>query len=321
MRIEDALADVPASTDSPGAATLPVSVVIPVFNRSDMLARALDSAWAQLPGPPAEVIVVDDASTDGSADVAERMGAHVLRHGRNRGESAARNTAIEAATQPWIALLDSDDEWLPHHLATLWRLRADHVLVATSVLRRGADRSADRFHGPVTREPLILRSPAHLIYPHNFVANSALMMRRETVRAVGGYREDLRRAEDLDLSVRLLERGTGVASPEVGALWHLHAGQQTTNDSEGRAAHRAIAAAARARPWCSEALLERTRGACAWDDLRSALSAGRRSEALRQARTIVADPHRVLGVAGLLAWRYLGRRRSRDLATPARALS
>jgi len=316
MKIEDALTEVTRRPDGLRHATLPVSVVIPVYNRSALLVRALDSAWTQLPNPPTEVIVVDDASTDGSAEVAEHAGARVLRHERNRGESAARNTAIEAATQPWIALLDSDDEWLPHHLATLWRLRGDHVLVATSVLRRGNDPSSDRFHGPVTRKPLVLRSPAPLIYPHNFVANSALMMRREAVRAVGGYRENLRRAEDLDLSVRLLEHGTGIASPEVGALWHVHAGQQTTNGGEGRAAHTAIAAAARTRPWCSDALLQRSRGACAWDDLRSDLTAGRRWGALRQARMILAGPHRMLGVAGLLAWRYLGRRRSRDPATP-----
>src|SRR3954464_2844452 len=93
--------------------TIPVSVVIAAYNRADMLRRAIASVRAQRPAVPAEIVVVDDASSDATADVAEVLGATVVRHPVNRGESAARNSAIEAAAQPWIAVLDSDDEWLP----------------------------------------------------------------------------------------------------------------------------------------------------------------------------------------------------------------
>ena len=102
--------------------TAPVSVIIPAFNRADTLPRALRSVLGQSLRP-AEVIVVDDHSQDATAEVAERWGVRVIRHERNRGAAAARNTAAAAATQPWLAPLDSDDEWLPHHLATLWPLR------------------------------------------------------------------------------------------------------------------------------------------------------------------------------------------------------
>ena len=92
---------------------LPVSVVIPAFNRPEMVARAVRSALEQQPRRPAEVIVVDDASSDDTAAAASAAGARVIRHEVNQGEGAARNTAIRAARHDWVALLDSDDEFLP----------------------------------------------------------------------------------------------------------------------------------------------------------------------------------------------------------------
>ena len=118
------------STRDSAPAKLPVSVIIPAFNRADTLPRALHSILAQRPAVPTEIIVVDDHSEDESATVAATLGARVIRHDRNQGAAAARNTAVTAAGQPWLATLDSDDEWLPDHLATLWPLRAGHVLVA-----------------------------------------------------------------------------------------------------------------------------------------------------------------------------------------------
>jgi glycosyltransferase involved in cell wall biosynthesis len=95
---------------------LNVSVVIPVRNRERWIARALDSAFAQTV-LPAEVIVVDDGSTDGTMDVVDRYGerVRVLRRGGG-GAYAARNAGIRAATSPLIAFLDSDDAWLPTKL-------------------------------------------------------------------------------------------------------------------------------------------------------------------------------------------------------------
>ena len=112
-----------SASQTAGAASLPVSVVIPAYNRPDMVVRAVRSALGQLPAPPEEIIVVDDCSTDRTAEAAARAGAQVVRHELNLGEGAARNTGIAHAREPWVALLDSDDEWLPDLLATLWPLR------------------------------------------------------------------------------------------------------------------------------------------------------------------------------------------------------
>jgi glycosyltransferase involved in cell wall biosynthesis len=83
------------------ATTLPVSVVIPAYNRPSLVLRAVRSALAEGPRPPAEVIVVDDCSGDETGAAAGAAGARVIRHEANQGEGAGRNTAIRAASQPW----------------------------------------------------------------------------------------------------------------------------------------------------------------------------------------------------------------------------
>ncbi len=91
--------------------TLTVSVVIPTYNRADLLPRAIDSALANIREGD-EIIVADDASTDNTAEVVRRYGDRIrylqCAHG---GGGAARNRGIEAATKDLVAFLDSDDEW------------------------------------------------------------------------------------------------------------------------------------------------------------------------------------------------------------------
>src|SRR3954452_2359070 len=136
---------------------VPLAVIVPAFNRSSSLSRALVSVGVQTL-TPAEVIVVDDASSDDTAGVARDLGARVIVHEVNRGEGAARNTALAATEQPWVALLDSDDEWLPGHLAALWAARDGHVLVADAALSSGD--GPERVYGWPGRRERVLRSPA-----------------------------------------------------------------------------------------------------------------------------------------------------------------
>ena len=98
-----------------------VSAIIPVFNRAATVGAALRSILDQ-PSVPLEVVVVDDGSADDLAGaLAPFAGAplRVIRHPANAGAAAARNTGIAAASGEWIALLDSDDVWLPTLLAEL----------------------------------------------------------------------------------------------------------------------------------------------------------------------------------------------------------
>lgn len=285
---------------------VPLSVVIPAYDRETMVGRAIASAWAQHPRPPAEVIVVDDCSSDRTAEVAESLGARVIRHEVNRGLGASRNTGIRAASHQWIALLDSDDEWLPHLVDTLWHLRDDHVLVGAASLNCGDDPARDRFAGPTSREPLVLTSPAELVYPENFVAASGTMVRADVVHAAGGFREELSHCEDLDLWLRVLEHGTGLITPVVGVIYHLHDGQVTRDQETMATRQLEVMRSYSSRPWWSASRVEARRAADAWDLLRR----GETPTKLRCAAFIGRHPARIAGLGGLLVRRHRLRRRS-----------
>jgi glycosyltransferase involved in cell wall biosynthesis len=288
---------------------LPVSVVIAAFEQPDLLERALASVAAQQPRGPAEILVVDDASRDGTAEVAERIGARVIRHPRNLGSTAARNAGIAAATQPWLALLDQDDEWLPGHLAHVWSLRRGHLLVASSALRYGAGTRRDVLHGPLTRGPVVLRSPAALVYPGNCIPLSATLLRTEAVREAGAFVHG-HGVADLDLWIRLLERGTAVVSPRVTVLYRVHPAQVSQDHRMMQEAHLSVAASYAGRPWWSPDLVERWRAAAAWNNVRGAVRRGRLGEAARHAACIPRHPQRVRGLVEMWASRARLRRRS-----------
>jgi glycosyltransferase involved in cell wall biosynthesis len=291
---------------------LPISVIVPAFNRSRLIRRALLSVHNQTPSRPSELIVVDDASTDETGAVARGLGATVIVHDENRGAARARNTAIGAATQPWLAFLDSDDEWLPHHLDTLWALRDGHVLVGGAAVVLGQDGRAQRYMGPLSEGPVVLKSPAAL-YPENFLPASATLARRDAVLAAGCYDTNLAYAEDLDLWIRLMERGTAIASPRVVTRYGVHAGQKSQAGQRSRATQLGIVEGYRDRQWWSPALVERQLAFRAWDALRAALRERDGRSARREAATL-ARPARFGALAALLWRRYRSRRRGARFA-------
>jgi glycosyltransferase involved in cell wall biosynthesis len=106
--------------ETPGASLSRVSVIIPTFNRMEMLADTIRTVEAQS-YPNIEIIVVDDGSTDGTRERFERLPNIVYRHQENAGPSAARNKGIKQATGKYLAFLDSDDRWYPDFLAVCVR--------------------------------------------------------------------------------------------------------------------------------------------------------------------------------------------------------
>ena len=304
------MSDEPDQTASAvGLEPVPVSVVIPAYNRPEMVARAVRSALGQVPRPPREVIVVDDCSTDNTGAAAARAGAQVVRHEVNKGEGPARNTGIAHAREPWVALLDSDDEWLPSLLATLWPLRDGHVLVGGASLNCPPEPEPPRYAGVLARRPVVLSSPSALIYPENFVAASGTLVRRETMTAVGGYRP-LKGGADLDLWIRALERGTGLIVPQPVVVYHVHAGQITSNAAMMSDAHGAVARLYAGRPWWRDAALARWAGGAGYDASRREWAAGRRWNAIRHAAGVLRSPTRTAGAVGILLRRARLRRRS-----------
>lgn len=292
---------------------LPVCVVIPAYNRAAELGRSLASVWAQRPNLPAEVIVVDDHSTDDTAAVADSLGARVIRHAENRGPAAARNTALRATDCEWVAFLDSDDEWLPHHLAHLWDIRAQHALVGGSAFYRTGDGSGDRFSGPVTRRPMEFESSDRLISTLNFFTTSGCMVKRDVALEVGGFAHWWG-AEDFDLWLRVLERHTAICSRRVTVIYHLHTEQLSLQAERMRQEHRRVVQAHIERTGTSAAMLERWEATVAWDALRAAIADGRRRDALGQLPGLISSPQRVIGVGTQLWLRVRGRRRTSRLS-------
>ena len=177
-----------------------ISVVIPAFKAEHYLPRCLESVLQQTL-KPAEVIVVDDGSPDKSGEVAQKLGATVVRR-TNGGLSAARNTGIQNATGDWIALLDADDLWAPDKLEAQSQLvDKDTVLVYTGIAI---------FDDQGTRKvcPAVAPSATKAILRYgNPITPSSVIARRDALLCDGGFREDIRACEDWDMWVRLQRLG------------------------------------------------------------------------------------------------------------------
>jgi glycosyltransferase involved in cell wall biosynthesis len=289
------------------SAALPVTVIMPAYNRPAMTRRAVLSAFAQQPLAPAEVLVIDDCSTDDTAVAAREAGARVIRHEVNRGEGAARNTALRHASHEWVALLDSDDEWLPNHLHSLWHERHGRVMVAGTAVRRRPDGS-HRLMGSATGRRIDIRSPADIAVLR-FITASAVMLRRDVALAVGAFRA-LPHAADLDLWFRVLERGPGCVSPVVSVVYHEHPGQVTLAGIDILDAARDVLLQYMDRPWMTPRVLEGWDSVVAWHEFQSARARGDRRLALQRLRNLLLPPRRLSDLGRLLAWRFRERRRS-----------
>jgi glycosyltransferase involved in cell wall biosynthesis len=182
-----------------------ISVIIPTWNRAARLANALQSVFAQTL-PAAEVIVVDDGSTDDTRRlVRSRFPDARYIYQSNRGVSRARNTGIQAASGDWIALLDSDDHWLPDKLALQCeRLHArpgyrichsDEIWIRNG-RRVNPGKKHAKYGGHIFRQclPLCAISP------------SAVMIQRDLFDEVGLFDERLPACEDYDLWLRICAR-------------------------------------------------------------------------------------------------------------------
>jgi hypothetical protein len=296
-----------------GSDVVPVSVVIPAYRRPDMVERAIRSVLGQSVAPQ-EIVVVDDASGDETGARASALGARVIAHRENLGEGGARNSGLEAARNEWVALLDCDDEWLPQHLEALWPGRDGHLLIGTAALGCGPQPEDHRVYGWTGRRVRILRGPGDLLAPENKLTPSSVLVRRDAVLSVGGFRQNMPRAADLDLWVRLLESGSGLAIPDVTTLYHIHPGQISTDSALMWEAHRDVLGAYVGRPWHTPRLVGRHDGALAWDRARAELADGRPAlSAVARLLPHLARPSQVQGLLELLLGRFRGRRRASRL--------
>ena len=195
-----------ADTNAPGPKNRScrpmVSIVVPTYNRSRQVCRAIDSVLTQS-YRNYELIIVDDGSSDTTAtrlsEYKDRI--HVIRQA-NQGVSAARNTGIRAAIGEFIALLDSDDQWLPQKLSRQIDFFIDNpgaVICQTEEiwvrngLRVNPKKRHKKYSGMIFEKTL----PLCLVSP------SAVMIRKSLFDAVGLFDESLPACEDYDLWLRI----------------------------------------------------------------------------------------------------------------------
>jgi glycosyltransferase involved in cell wall biosynthesis len=179
-----------------------VSVIIPTYNRRAMVDEAVASVLAQRDAD-FQVIVVDDGSTDGTYESLAHLECVTLARTDHRGPAAARNHGVAMARATLIAFLDSDDLWMPNKLARQLAFMRAHPECAISQtgevwIRNGRRVNPGRRHIKRAGDIFIDSLRTCLISP------SAVIMRTDLFRALGGFDEDLAAAEDYDLWLRII---------------------------------------------------------------------------------------------------------------------
>lgn len=221
-----------------------VSVIIPAYNQAQYLAEAIESALAQS-FADREIIVVDDGSTDHTAAVAQRFGNAVRYvYQENQGLASARNTGIRHARGELVALLDSDDAWLPDFLTRT-------VALAKAKPQQSVFYSGVRYID-TNGQPLPQRGEVPVLAPDafrrkllrsNFLVPSAILMRRRAVLEAGLFDINYRRLQDWELWVRMVRFGytfTGLADGLV--CYRIHEESLSTDPDSGERAALALAA-------------------------------------------------------------------------------
>jgi len=217
-----------------------LSVVIPTYNRRDLVLRAVSSVLEQTGADDTEVIVADDGSTDGTAAaIAERFGSRVRVNTTHRGYAcAARNAGFGISSGDFVCFLDSDDVWLPGTLATIAAVFAAHPELAfvsvdgSTLEKRGqkviarvvAEDSPGWTHADFPKVPLLSRDttlpdgnttrirsgdffPAIIL--GDLFQLSGLVARREAVIGAGPFNQRFRFFNDWEFFARLCLQGPG----------------------------------------------------------------------------------------------------------------
>lgn len=221
-----------------------VSVVIPLYNKVEFVERALQSVFDQTL-QPIEIVIVDDGSSDGGAELVERIddaGIRLIRQA-NAGVSAARNRGIETAKGELIAFLDADDEWMPDFLETIVRLHSNYPTAgayATAYTIIEADGSAIapllvnippapweglldnyfRSSMPIDRRLISKIKSCKEFHFGEPVWSSAVAVKKSVFKETGGFAVGEPQGEDLDMWGRIAIKYPIAYSNKICSVYH-----------------------------------------------------------------------------------------------------
>lgn len=201
-----------------------VSVIIPTYNRGSLVNRAIQSALRQTLSP-LEVLVIDDCSDDKSCEIVETLAKQdsrikLIRMKHKAGAAAARNRGIVAASGKVVAFLDSDDEWMKHHLERkIAKLRENpHAgLAFGSVYLFDGSRRILQHSFPFDGDPL-----EYLFLRRGSLRTSTFAAPRERLLEVM-FDDDLMKHQDWDLAINVVQRFGLVADEQPTAVIHVSA--------------------------------------------------------------------------------------------------
>jgi glycosyltransferase involved in cell wall biosynthesis len=300
--------------------TIDVSIVIPTHGRLEFLRSALCSAMRQH-SVSYEIVVVDDASSDGTRewlDSRRGEGLRVVRHAAQRGVSAARNSGLEVAQGRWIAFLDDDDVWAPDKLKSQlgealrlgrgWVYAGDvHVDEHLRTLGGGP---------PLPPHEVMKQLSAYNTLPSGA---SNVMIRAGVLSDIGTFDTSLTRTEDWDMWLRLAATGPPACVPRPLVAYRHHRGNASSDPAPMVTEPRVLS---RRYDMCVDqrAMLRRAGWSCMLDGrrLRAAgyyVRAAFHGDAASLARALVAMAHPAVGstdVYRLIGWSAEARRWAAD---------
>ena len=200
---------------------LAVSVVVAAYNAAATIGECVGALSDQtVPRSAYEIIVIDDGSTDGTGDIAERAGATVLRQS-NRGTPVARNAGIAVARGDLVLITDADCTPAPNWIQEMVAPLSDLAISGTKGVYRTRQRSLAARFVQLEYEDRYDHTARHKYV--DFVDGYAGAFRRQVLVASGGYDPRFRHLEDQELSFRLAEAGHKMVFCPTAAVYHRHA--------------------------------------------------------------------------------------------------
>ena len=199
-----------------------ISVLIPTYNRAELIHCSIESVLAQSSSPN-EILVVNDGSTDKTLEVLQHYSHQItILNQKNSGQSLARNNGILHAKSDWIAFLDDDDEFHPHRIAQL----RESILAHPNADIHATNLAIISESGTVTNLWEQRGKPSRILHPEKCPLRWALdgcfflqgmAIRKEALHSIGLFREIFSVFEDLDLFVRLASRRPWVLDSRITA--------------------------------------------------------------------------------------------------------
>lgn len=198
-----------------------ISVIIPAYNSAPWISETIRSVLDQSL-MPCEVLVVDDGSTDGTAEVVSTFPAPVrVMRQQNAGPAAARNLGASLAKGDWFAFLDADDFWLPSKLEKQMELTCDNGVGIIHTLMENGYRSS---------------IPSNVTFEHlwegNCIGTSSVMIRKQAFVSAGGFAEDLPPAEDYYLWLRVASAGWKIVTCQEKLMFYRRPSGCLSRDEE-----------------------------------------------------------------------------------------